>query len=170
MENSIISRAKLLLISASLVVLAGCPDFPRGHDPSVSKDKPHPNGVKSVEELKKDGDYYLVAGADLHNVGADLIGKKIKFRGTVKAWGGMGTGNMTVLTGDRSYYVQVMYSMPGSQIPDDLRQQIDKGGVQKGSNITLCCTIDSIAQESGPNRNILPVKSCIVKTVDEWSR
>ena len=164
------SRAKLFLVCLSLVFLAGCPDYPTGHDSSVSKDEPHPDGVTSVEELKKDGDHYLVTGADLHNVGPDLIGEKIKFRGTVRSWGLIGTGNMTVLTDDKSYYVQVMYSLSGSEIPDDLRQQIDKGGIQKGDGITLCCTIDSIAQESGPNQNVLAVKSCIVKNVDQWER
>ncbi len=81
----------------------------------------------------------------------------------------LGGKTLLVQTEDGCYYLQVLYE-PKASIPEDLRQQVLKGGIQNGSSLQLWCTVDQIAPESGWNRSILDRKSCMVHSVDKWER
>lgn len=135
-----------------------------------AKRRSNSSGASSLRSLEKNGDYYVVVGADLHNVGADLLGKRICVCGSIEdVRTAMGGETLLVLTEDRCYYLQVYYGSSGA-VPNELRSQIKKGGLQKGSSIKLWCSVDEIAPESGWAKSALRYKSCIVKSVDRWER
>ena len=46
------------------------------HAWEYTKDEQHPDGANSLNELNKDGDYFVVKGADLHNLGAEFDRKE----------------------------------------------------------------------------------------------
>ena len=69
------------------------------------KNEKHPRGAKAVSQLKKDGDYYIVNGADLHSLGADLIGKKIRFHGYAWEIKRFPTSTLLLLSEDKCFFV-----------------------------------------------------------------
>jgi len=162
-----------LMLFCCLVVITGCepPPFLDAPGPDSPKSKTNPNGVSSVSQLAQEDGYYLVKGADLHNVGGDLIGKNIRVRGTIRDMATpLGGKTILVETDDNCYYVQVVFGSSAKKTPEELRAQLEKGGLQKGNPIELWCTVDSIAQESGWLKSALKYKSCIVYSVDKWKR
>jgi len=127
------------------------------------------SGVKSVADLTQEDEYYLANGADLHNIAGDLIGRKIRFQGTVTRIEHVPGDRACVLSDDKCYYVQLFYgSMMGRNIPPDLREQFDKSGLQVGDKVTLWCLIDQLGANDG--LNALEYRSCLVRDVDKWKR
>jgi hypothetical protein len=51
-----------------------------------------------------------------------------------------------------------------------MKTELNKGGLQVGSKVTVYCTIDQISKEGGMLGSALKYKSCIVKPVDRWQR
>ena len=153
-----------------LLILLGYMYLQQQREITVAKQTPNEDGAKSTGSLRREGGYYVVKGADLHNVAGDLLGKKIMVRGVVKdTKTDLGGKTLLVLTEDGCYYLQVLYE-PKARIPEDLRQQVLNGGIQNGGSLQLWCTVDQIAPEDGWNRSILNRKSCMVHSVDKWAR
>jgi hypothetical protein len=140
------------------------------------KSKQHPNGANSIASLTQTGEFFLVTGADLHNLGADLIGKKIIFRGYIKKIKRFPTKSVLILSEDKCYYLHMPWGSIGD-ISDDLKIHFEKnafraaGGIinkYKGDKITLWATIDRLMPESGINKIILKYKCCVATPIEKW--
>jgi len=143
-----------------------------------NKNEDHPDGAKSVDKLKKDGDYYLVKGADLHNLGGDLIGKKIRVSGYAAEIKRFPSKTLLLKSEDQCYFVIMFWGSLGN-IPDDLQKRLEGNGVRaaggiinryEGDKLTIYCTVDSLMKEGGLTGSALRYKSCIVKSVEKWEK
>jgi len=163
-------KALVVIILIGLLVFVGYMYLQEQRKTALEKQTIREDGATSIGSLQREGEYYIVKGADLHNVGGDLLGRKIRVRGIVKdTKTALGGKTLLVLTEDGYYYLQVLYETK-AKLPDDLRQQVLKGGIQNGSSVQLWCMVDQIAPETGLNRSILNRKSCMVRSVDKWQR
>ena len=126
-------------------------------------------GAKSVSQLSNDGEHYVVSGYDLHNIAGDLIGKKIRFEGTITKIELVPSHRAEILSKEQCYYVQLNFGdILGENIPTDLSDQFVKNGLQRGDKITLWCSIFMLAKDEGITA--LAHRSCIVNDVDRWER
>jgi len=163
-------KGLVAIVLIGLLVLLGYIYLQEQRKTALEKQTMREDGATSIGSLQREGEYYIAKGADLHNIGGDLLGRKIRVRGVVKdTKTALGGKTLLVLTEDGYYYLQVLYETK-AKFPDDLRQQILKGGIQNGSSLQLWCTVDQIAPESGLNRSILNRKSCMVNSVYKWVR
>lgn len=144
-----------------------------------SKNEEHPQGSEKVKDLKKGGEYFIVKGADLHNLGADLIGKKIRFRGYVLEINRFPVRKVLLLSEDKCYFVIMPYGKTLGKVPESLRNRILKNGFRaaggffkryEGDKLTVYCTIDTLCKEGGLTGSVLRYKSCIVKPVHDWAK
>ena len=144
-----------------------------------SKNEDHPDGATSVDNLEKDGEYLIVNGSDLHNLAADLIGQKIRFRGYVRRIDRFPARKVLLLSEDRCYFVIMPYGTMLGDVPDDLRKRIESNAVRsagglfnryEGDKLTIYCTIDMLCKEGGLTGSALRYKSCIVKPVQKWAK
>jgi DNA/RNA endonuclease YhcR with UshA esterase domain len=160
----------IVFVLICLLIFVAYMGLKQSKEIQIAKQQPRSDGVKSIEELSKEDDYFVVKSADMHNVGGDLLARKITARGVVTdTKTDLGGKNLLVLVEGDCYFLQVVYES-SSRIPDDLRNQIEKGGIQKGSTIQIWGMVDKIAPETGFNKSILRYKSCFIKSVDKWSR
>ena len=126
-------------------------------------------GAKSVSALRQSDGYYVVTGADLHNVARDLIGKRIRIRGTIASIDTVPVNKSLILSEDSCYFVIVPWGSLGD-VPSDLKEQFSRNGLQKGDKITLFATIEMLSKEGGITGRALAYKSSILKPVHAWSR
>ena len=141
-----------------------------------SKYEDNPNGAMKIENLEMDGEYYIVKGADLHNIAYELIGHKIRLYGHFREYKKFPIGKVLILTNDLCYFV----IMPTKNIPTDLKIRLDSNGFKgvtgiinkyEGDKITLYCEIEILSKEgNGLTDSVLAYKSCILKTVDKWEK
>jgi len=135
---------------------------------TYSKFERHPDGANNIEELSMDGEYYVVTGADLHNLGGELLKKKIKVRVTydMKKLFPLATAYFLV---DDCYFIAVGYHGMAN-VPPDLKMQISRNGIMRNDKITLYGTLDFIMPEEGITRNILQFKNGILSPVYDFKR
>lgn len=126
-----------------------------------------------------DGKYYIVTGADLHNLAPVLIGKRIRFTGYVRKIDKFPLHKMFLLSEDKSYYVIVPYGEAAGDVPKDLRDSIGSNGIRaaggfstknEGDMITIYCSIEMLCKEGGLTGSALQYLSCIEKPVYDWER
>jgi len=144
-----------------------------------NKNEDHPDGSKSVDQLKKDGEYYIVKGSDLHNLAGDLIGKKIKFNGYVREISKFPARKVLFLSEDKCYFVIMPFGDTLGKVPEDLQKRLENNDIRAaggiinkydGDKLTLYCTIEMLCKEGGMTGSTLIYKSCIVKPVDKWKK
>jgi len=141
----------------------------QGKQQEVKRKEATEVGAKSVVELKQSDGYYIVKGADLHNLASELVGQRIRIRGSISRIDRFPTAKSLILSEDECYFVIVPWGSLG-KVPSDLKTQFEKNGLQKGDKLTLFAEIDMLSKEDGINQSILAYKSCILKPVDSWSR
>ena len=135
----------------------------------VTRQEAAERGATSVSSLSQSGGAYLVKGADMQNIAADLIDKQITYRGTIAEIKRFPSDTVLVLSEDECYYLIVPWGSLGD-VPDDFKNQLDKNGLQPGDKITLTGTVERLMQEHGVNKSILRFKSCFLKPVASWER
>ena len=169
MIRAVLQKCSTTFIAGAMLGLGlGC-EKPQGVAHGVPKDQHNQYGSSAVSQLAQEGDYYLVSGADLHNLDGDLIGKRIKFTGVVRDVSHVPVDKALLLSEDNAYFVIIPYGSLG-EVPDNLKIQLNKGGLQTGNKITVYCTIEQVSREGGLLGSALKYKSCIVKPVYQWQR
>ena len=150
---------------------------------TYTKDDPHPNGAASVADLAQvfledqQEHYYVVAGADLHNLAPALINDRILLRGFVRKIDKFPVHKILVLSADGNYFVVVGFGETLGSAPPDLAEQLRKNGIRaaggllsryEGDKVTLYCRIDQLVKEGGLTGNTLNRKCLIADPVDAW--
>jgi hypothetical protein len=145
-----------------------------------SKNEEHPKGAKKVEDLKKEGDYYIVTGADMHNLAADLIGKKIRFRGYASQISRFPASTLWVLSEDKTYFYFVYFGDTMTKtIPEDFKTRLNNNGVRAaggvfdrydGDKLTLYCTLGNPCKEGGLTGNAAKYKACQIFETQKWEK
>lgn len=161
------ATARTVTLLAATMFVAGCQ-----RTPSPEKMAKKPSAATQLSDLERDGDYYVVTGADIHNLCGDLLNKKIKFRGKVdKTQGsmfGLEKPLVRVLADDGEFYLWVAEA---ATVPDDFKEAIQKGGLQVSEPVELSCTLDELPSEAVLTAySELSKRSGISKNVDSWSR
>ncbi len=125
-------------------------------------------------EFKLDGEYVEAAGAHLKSLRGEFLRKKVKLAVRIEkarfneSVGGF--GNVTLAQGttlDRQFRILLRYT----DIPEDLKEQLEKQGVDSGSLITIWGNIFEFGQyptEVGGVFNVTK-DACYMK-VDRWQR
>ncbi len=149
-------------------------------DWKYSKNEEHPKGAKKVDDLKKQGDYYIVTGADMHNLAADLIGKKIRFRGYASQISRFPASTLWVLSEDKTYFYFVYFGdTMAKAIPDDLKTRLSKNGVRTaggrfdrydGDKLTFYSTLGNPCKEGGFTGNAARYKACQIFETQKWEK
>ncbi len=128
-----------------------------------SSQQPTVHAAASISDLHQDADYLIVNGADLKTYVGDLLRKRIRFDGRVVQKSHL--LNTCIFHVQGGYYIVVTWG--GSQVPNDMTEQLEDGGIQDGTRLRVWGSIDLIYE--GAKRYMLSQPSCHIK-VDKWER
>ena len=157
----------VLALGITLLCAVSC-----GKKPDPQKMAQKPNGATSLTKLSRDGEYYVVRGADIHNLCGELLGKKVRFRGKVdktqgSMWG-LSKPLLRILADDGEFYLWISGS---ASVPSDLTEAVKKGGLQVPQPVELWCTLSELPSEEVLTAySELSKRSGITKHVDRWGR
>ena len=144
-----------------------------------NKNETHPDGKNDIKDIQQLDGYYLVNGADLNNIGADLIGERIRICGYAREIKKFPVGTLLFLSEDKCFFCIIYWGSSIGNVPDDLVKRIQNNGIRTasglinrydGDKLTFYCSVDSLMKEGGMTGNALAYKACIVKIVYKWEK